>query len=309
MIGKFLIILAIVVVGAIALYPQSLDFFPKDVDEAKEDLTGLKDEAVDNIGDTLGDSVEKLTTTIDDTIDKVGDEISDLNSKEIISAHGMLKKNESAYYGHVFGKNTEEKTCQISVPELAETINGVKELTHVLTLEECEFDVNDSVQIVGFGGKTSGGSKSSGGFTSSGGSNFFNFNSQPNTNTNPTEPTIDLTPNNLIFDTLSLSTVRYQDSENILNSAPNPGDVQIKYEDTSGRTISVTVTLKNAEKEIFSGIFRTSTFTTSVNDVVDTPHILEMVVEHADHGTITSSVFNPSGNFDNTINGVFVKPN
>ena len=249
MIGRLLIILAIVVVGGIALYPQSLDFFPKDVDEAKEEFTGLKDDAVDNIEDTLGDTVEKITTTIDDTIDKVGDEISDLNSKEIISAHGMLKKNESAYYGHVFGKNSEEKTCQISVPELAETINGVKELTHVLTLEECEFDVNDSVQIVGFGGKTSGG------FKSSGGSNFFNFNSQPNTSTNPTEPTIDLTPNNLIFDTLSLSTVRYQDNENILNSEPNPGDVQIKYEDTSGRTISVTVTLRNAEKELFSGIF------------------------------------------------------
>lgn len=71
MIGRLVIILAIVVVGGIALYPQSLDFFPKDVDEAKEEFTGLKDESVDNIGDTLGDTVEKITTTIDETIDKV----------------------------------------------------------------------------------------------------------------------------------------------------------------------------------------------------------------------------------------------
>ena len=306
MIAKILIILGIVVIGVIVLYPQNLALFPNDVDEAKEELTGFKDDAASNLEDTLDNTVEKITTTIDETIDKVGDKISDLNSKEIISAHGMLKKNESVYYGHVFGKNNVEKTCQVSVPEMAETINGVKELTHVLTIKECKFDVNDSVRII----SASGGSSSSKGSTSSDISKFFNFNQQPNTNLpKSTEPTIDLTPNNLIFDTLSLSTVRYQNNGDLLNSVPNPGDVQIKYEDTSGKTISVTVTLRNTEKELFSGIFRTSTFTTSVNDVVDTPHILEMVVEHADHGTITSSVFNPSGNFDNTINGVFVKPN
>jgi hypothetical protein len=32
-----------------------------------------------------------------------------------------------------------------------------------------------------------------------------------------------------------------------------------------------------------------------------------MVVEHADYGTVTSSVFNPQGNDEATIYGVFTK--
>lgn len=68
MIVKFLIILAIVVGGGILLYPHSFDSFPNDVDEAKDELTSFKDEAVENFEDTLNDTVEKITTTIDNTM-------------------------------------------------------------------------------------------------------------------------------------------------------------------------------------------------------------------------------------------------
>lgn len=299
---KLLIIIAIVIVGGTVLFPQTNDLFFNDFDETKNDLVDFKDEAINNAEVTFDNTVNKITTSIDDTIDQVGNKLSDLNSKEIISAHGMLKKDEPVYYGQVFEKNDQEKTCQVSVPEMAQNINGKKELTHILSIDDCDFEVNDSVRIIHHStGKTSGGSSIS---------KFFNLNSQPKSMlTETTEPKVDLTPSNLIFDTLTLSTVRYQNDENILNVQPNPGDVQIRYEDTSGRTNSVTVTLRNDEKELFSGVFYTSIFTTTVNDIYDSPHILEMVIDHADYGIITSSVFNPAGNFDNTINGVFVKRN
>ena len=294
---KLLIIIVIIIGGGTLLLQEDLNLLPNEIDEKK-------DKAVNNMEETLDNTVNKITTSIDDTIGTIGDGLNDIDSKEIISAHGMLKKDESVYYGQVFEKNDQEKTCQVSVPEMAQTINGQKELTHILSVEDCKFDVNDSVRI------TSSNSGSSSGSSPSGISKIFNSNSQPNPNTGgTTEPTIEPTPSNLIFDTLSLSTIRYQDSENIFNTQPNPGDVQIRYEDTSGRTTSVTVTLKNSEQELFSGVFHASAFTTSVNDISDSPHILEMVVEHADHGTITSSVFNPTGNFDNEINGIFIKPN
>jgi hypothetical protein len=83
--------------------------------------------------------------------------------------------------------------------------------------------------------------------------------------------------------------------------------ISIHYEDTSGKTIKVTVTLRNSEKQLFSGEFLTSKFDTSVNDVSDSPHIIEMIVEHSEYGTVSSSVFDPQGNDEATIYGVFTK--
>jgi hypothetical protein len=290
---KLIIIAGIIVVGGLVLFPQNLNLFYNDFDD-KKDVTVNKAE------ETVEHTVDKITNTIDDTMSTIGNKLNDLNSKEIISAHGLLKK-ETIYYGQVFEKNENEKTCQVSVPEMAQMVAGKKELTHILSLDDCEFNVNDSIRIIRQG---------SGGSSSSGFSNFINSNFQsdsPPTETAP--PIVDLTPSNLIFDTLSLSTIRYQDDLNNLNASPDPGDVQILYVDTSGKTISVTVTLRNSEKQLFSGVFHASKFETSVNDISDTPHIVEMIVEHEEHGTITSSVFNPAGSFDNKISGIFVKPN
>ena len=84
------------------------------------------------------------------------------------------------------------------------------------------------------------------------------------------------------------------------------GDVKVKYSDNSGNTISVKFTLKNSEKVLFSGTFFASNFETSITDISNTDHIIEMIVEHKEFGTITSSVYKPAGNLNSMINGVFM---
>jgi hypothetical protein len=84
------------------------------------------------------------------------------------------------------------------------------------------------------------------------------------------------------------------------------GDVKVQYSDSSGNTISVKFTLKNSERELFFGTFYASNFETSITDISNTDHIIEMVVEHKEFGTITSSVYKPAGNLNTMINGVFM---
>ena len=116
-------------------------------------------------------------------------------------------------------------------------------------------------------------------------------------NTVPSPPaTASTIPQTLIFETLSLTTSQGVD-----------GMVMLHYEDSSGKTISVSVTLRNSERELFNGVFFSSMFETFVNDASETPYFIDMIIEHEEYGTITSSVFNPRGNEDTTINGVFSK--
>ncbi len=98
------------------------------------------------------------------------------------------------------------------------------------------------------------------------------------------------------FETLSLSSTQ-QSNDNIM----------LHYEDTSGKTTSVTVTLRTTEKELFTGIFYSSMFETFVQDITKTSYFIDMTIEHEDYGTISSSVFNPVDSPDTIINGVFSK--
>jgi len=98
------------------------------------------------------------------------------------------------------------------------------------------------------------------------------------------------------FETLSLSSTQ-QLNDNIM----------LHYEDTSGKTISVTVTLRTTEKELFTGIFYSSMFETFVQDVTKTSYFIDMIIEHEEYGTISSSVFNPMDSPGTIINGVFSK--
>ncbi len=104
------------------------------------------------------------------------------------------------------------------------------------------------------------------------------------------------TPNNtpIIYETLSLST-KQQSDDNIL----------LQYVDTSDKTKSVKVVIRTTDKEIFSGTYFTSMFDTNVNDATGNPYYIDMVVEHEDYGTVTSSVYNPGDSSDTKINGVF----
>jgi len=96
------------------------------------------------------------------------------------------------------------------------------------------------------------------------------------------------------FETLSLKTTQQLDDTVMLN-----------YEDTSGKTISVTVILRTTEKDLFTGTFYSSMFEASVNDATKTSYFIDMIIEHEEYGTIASSVFNPVDTPDTIINGVF----
>ncbi len=101
----------------------------------------------------------------------------------------------------------------------------------------------------------------------------------------------------IIPETLSLSTKQQLDN-NIL----------LQYADTSGKTKSVNVIIRTADKEIFSDIFFTSKFDTNVNNTTGIPYYVDMVVEHEDYGIVTSSVYNPGDSSDTKINGIFLQP-
>jgi len=103
-----------------------------------------------------------------------------------------------------------------------------------------------------------------------------------------------ITSSPITYETLSLST-KQQSGDNIL----------LQYSDSSGKTTSVSVVIRTEQKEIFSGIFYTSMFETIVNDAAGTPYYVDMIVEHEDYGTVTSSVFNTGDDSDSNINGIF----
>ena len=98
----------------------------------------------------------------------------------------------------------------------------------------------------------------------------------------------------IIPGTLSLST-KQQSDNNIL----------LQYLDTTEKTKSVNVVIRTADREIFSGTFYTSVFDTNVNDAAGIPYYIDMIVEHEDYGTVTSSVYNPGDSSDTKISGIF----
>jgi hypothetical protein len=98
----------------------------------------------------------------------------------------------------------------------------------------------------------------------------------------------------IIHETLSLSTTQQSDDNIIL-----------QYSDTSGKTTSVNVIIRTDQKEIFSGVFFTSVFETNLNDISGQPYYVDMIVDHEDYGTVTSSVFNPGDSTDSKISGIF----
>jgi hypothetical protein len=264
---KLAIIGVILVVGGIILYPEltktsivnssGLDAVAEDLDELKDTTVQRVNYEVDRTIDTVGDKIEQIAPD--------PDEINPI--KKIQEKVAVPQPEQEVYYGEVYEKD-EQNNCKISVPKMAKTVNGIKELTHTVTLPDCQYQERQSVQI--------------------------SITTDPQTSTQTVS--VNPTPQTQVFETLQLTTMRTDDNT-----------VGIHYEDTSGKTLKVTVTLRNSEKQLFAGEFFASKFDTNVNDVSTSPHIIEMVVEHADYGTVTSSVFNPQGNDEATIYGVFTK--
>lgn len=121
-----------------------------------------------------------------------------------------------------------------------------------------------------------------------------NFKSSSESNSQTTNPisTQNITP--ITYETLSLSTTQQSD-DNIL----------LQYSDSSEKTKSVHVIIRTEQKEVFSGTFFTSMFKTTVNYANGVPYFVDMVIEHEEYGTVTSSVFNPGEDSDTKISGVF----
>ncbi len=262
MIVKLAIVSVILGVGGFFLYPEVIKLTSDhpQIEAVAEDFGDLKDT-----------TIKRVNYEFDKTVDAVGDKIvpnaDQLNPIDDIEEKIAIPQAKEVYSGQVYEKN-DDNSCKISVPKMVKTVNGIKEVTHTITLPECEYEKHQPVQVTVTTDSVTGAQTIA----------------------------VESLPQSQIFETLQLTTMRNEDNT-----------VSIHYEDTSGKTQKVTVTLRNSEKQLFSGEFFTSKFDTSVNDVSDSPHIIEMLVEHEDYGTVASSVFNPQGNDETTIYGVFTK--
>jgi len=123
----------------------------------------------------------------------------------------------------------------------------------------------------------------------------------PSKETNPT-PVSDSSPTTPVAKTQAIQTF---ETLSLVTSQQPDDTVMLNYEDTSGKTTSVTVILRTIEKDLFTGTFYSSMFEASVNDATKTSYFIDVVIEHDDYGTISSSVFNPVDTTDTIINGVF----
>lgn len=101
---------------------------------------------------------------------------------------------------------------------------------------------------------------------------------------------------NVSFDTLFLKTKKQSDNR-----------VSMEYDDTSRKTTSVTVQIRNEAQVLFTGQYFSSSFETTIMDASATPHFIDLVVEHTVYGKVTATAFVPAGSTDAVIYGVFSK--
>ena len=281
MLARILIIVSVVIAGGILLFSDNLNQLVEEasiVDTINYEINELQS-GINSAQKDVGNSI----TSFENQISDIKDASAEMFSSSIID-NKSSSENELMFYGHVYDKNENDSTCKVSVPAMAETVNGKTELTHIMTVSDCNFEIDDPVWIIQIPEDEI---------------------PQSEDETNYPIPTQSITspqvyvkpvPQTQVFEGLQLRTTQEKDD-----------DIMIQFEDTSGQTISVSVTLRNSESELFSGIFYSPKFETFVFNTPDQPHIIEMVVEHAVYGTITSSVYKPAGGYDTIINGVFTK--
>lgn len=278
MIKKLLVLGVILAAGGFFAYSQfgfSIDkYLP--VNAVAQDLGGLKNSTVDRVSYEFDKTVDSFGNKIDQ-IKPSADEINPI--KKISDVISVPK--DKIYYGQVYEKDEQDQSCKISVPALAKTVNGITELTHTISLNDCKFEEHQPVQVTQIYGTSN---------------THLPAAQTGSASTQPQAITVTPVPKVQIFETLQLKTVRNTDDT-----------VSIQYDDTSGKTLKVTVNLRNSERQLFSGEFFASKFDANVNDVSDSPHIVEMIVDHAEYGTVYSSVFNPQGSEETTISGVFTQ--
>ncbi len=218
-------------------------------------------------------------TTSATVTDSLKEDLSNFGTKTSDSVEKRIDESVDK----IADKTSNAITNEISeaVDKISSKVSEAKESSQKIINEEISnFNPIEYIQNVFTGNSNSGSST--------------NSQSVIESSTNPTSTqSFSLIPS----ETLSLST-KQQSDDSIL----------LQYSDSSGKTKSVSVVIRTAEKEIFSGTYFTSIFETTVNDATGVPYYVDMIVEHEDYGTVTSSVFNPGDSSDSKINGIFSQP-
>jgi hypothetical protein len=241
-------------------------------------------------GMIFSNEIDNLFPTTSATVfDSLKNDITNFGSK----ASDSVEQRIDSSIDKIVDKTSESISDEISDvgDKVSNEISDVKESSQKLIKEEVSnFDPIKSIQNIFSGSSNSGSSNS-------GSSNSGSSNSESTTSLTIQESSNNISTQNnvpIIPKTLSLST-KQQSNDNIL----------LQYVDTTGKTKSVNVVIRTTDKEIFSGTFYTSMFDTNVNDATGIPYYIDMIVEHEDYGTVTSSVFNPGDSSDTKINGIF----
>jgi hypothetical protein len=280
LIGK-LIILGIIVVALVVFVPGiSKIFSPSNIKTLEQRIDNATSDKPDN--------------------STVASPSQQTNSTTPVSLYQLDPKyiDKQTYTGQVFSKTG--NTCQISVPDMAQTVNSQMELTHIIEIGQCSYNVGQPVQVTSLAAKPNA--------------------PQPVSPSNAIQivPYADPSQNSPTYVNtggpgVSASATGYPTLppyyQTINLNAQNKGnDVVMSYDDTSEKTTSVTVTLRNSDGQIFTGTFTTSQFQTEIKDVPDTPHIIDMTVVNSDYGTLHGSVYAPSNIQNSTINGILTGP-
>ena len=230
-------------------------------------------------GMVFSNEIDNLFPTTSATVfDSLKNDVSIFGSK----ASDSVEQRIDSSIDKIVDKTSESISNEISDAgdKISDEISEVKESSQQTIKDEISnFNPIESIQNIFTGSSNSGSTSQS-------------STSQSSIDNTSSQNTILKIP-----ETLSLST-KQQSDDNIL----------LQYVDTSGKTESVNVIIRTADKEIFSGTFFTSKFDTNVNDATGIPYYVDMVVEHEDYGTVTSSVFNPGDSSDTKINGIFSQP-
>jgi hypothetical protein len=283
LIGK-LIIIGIIVVTLIILIPISSKIFQtepalKTVKEKIENITSnpyvvnaSKSVAIKALNEGTKLVNTNSTGTSTDTSS------SSLNNNTPITVYQLPSKyvNQQNYTGQVFEKTG--NTCEISVPAMAQIINGQTELTHIIQLDQCSSNVGDPVQVT-------------------------TLTAKPNAPAVNPSSGIQITPYSKVAGT-SLPTLPNYYNVVQLTTINQGNNTMLNFDDSSGQTKSVTVTMRNNDTVLFTGTFYSSKFTTEVKDVPDTPHLIEMTIDNTIYGILHASAYSPSNAQNSTMTGI-----
>jgi hypothetical protein len=280
LIGK-LIIIGIIVVTLVILVPNSSKLFQNmpSLDAVKQKIdNATSDKYSINASKSVITVSRKLVDTNSSTGYSTASASSSNNITPTTTVYQLPPKyvNQQNYTGQVFEKTG--NTCEISVPAMAQAVNGQTELTHIIQLGQCSLNVGDPVQVT-------------------------TLTAIPGAPAASPSRGLQITPYSRDSGS-SLPILPSYYNVVQLNSINQGNNTMLNFDDSSGQTRSVTVTMRNSDAVLFTGTFYSSKFTTEIKDVPNTPHIIEMTISNAVYGTLHASAYSPPNVQNSTIAGI-----